>query len=281
MQSLILGTAQWGSAYGVTNEAGRLDDETLVELVVVAGELGIHGLDTAPVYGDAEERIGRWAGGFAVTSKVVGAQGVSVVEQISGSLARLGRASIERCLVHDWPVLDREQRAGVVRGLAVARERGLVGAIGVSAYVADDLEACLEHADTLSIAQVPVNLLDQRLDGSPVVAELRRHGWTLQARSVFLQGILASPSATGLGQHGAVRSVAVEAEHRGLSILDLAAAYVESREWLDEVVVGVTSATELAQVAAALRAARLVDAPAWWTLASDDIELIDPRRWPR
>jgi aryl-alcohol dehydrogenase-like predicted oxidoreductase len=281
VQSLILGTAQWGSAYGVTNEAGRLDDGTLVELIAVAEELGIRGLDTAPVYGDAEERIGRWAGGFAVTSKVAGARGVPVVDQISGSLARLGRASIERCLVHDWPALDHEERAGVVRGLAEARERGLVGVSGVSAYVADDLEACLEHADTLSIAQVPVNILDQRLDGSPVVAELLRHGWTLQARSIFLQGILASPSAAGLGQHPAVQSVAVEAEGRCLTMLGLAAAYVASRDWIDEVVVGVTSATEMRQVTAALRAGPLADAPEWRMLASDDIDLLDPRRWPR
>ncbi len=62
MQSVILGTAQWGLDYGVTNPAGppvgRCDPG---ELVAAARDAGIGSLDTAPAYGDAEERIGRAA----------------------------------------------------------------------------------------------------------------------------------------------------------------------------------------------------------------------------
>ena len=32
MQSLILGTAQWGLDYGTTNTTGRLTDEAILEL---------------------------------------------------------------------------------------------------------------------------------------------------------------------------------------------------------------------------------------------------------
>jgi len=279
--SLILGTAQWGSAYGVTNQLGRIDDGVLVELVSVARERGITALDTAPTYGDAEERIARWAGDFTVATKVSGASAVTVTDQLNGSLARLGRASVERCLVHDWPTLGSGQRTDVVRALGEARERGLVGAVGVSAYVVEDLAACLEYADAMSIAQVPANVLDQRLDGSPILGELRRLGWTVQARSVFLQGLLAAPSEAGLGEHPAVRAVAIEAGHHGLSMIDLASAYVRSRDWIDEMVVGVTSAAELVDVASALSAHHQVDEWVWRSLASHDIDLIDPRRWSR
>ena len=70
MQSIVLGTAQWGSDYGVTNAVGRLSDASLAGLASTALELGIVDLDTAPVYGDAEERISPWARSFSITTKV-------------------------------------------------------------------------------------------------------------------------------------------------------------------------------------------------------------------
>ena len=281
MQTLILGTAQWGSAYGVTNQVGRLDDRGLAELVVTARERGITGLDTAPGYGDAEERIARWGDGFAIATKVIGAGTASVIDQIKDSLARLGRSRVERCLVHDWPTLLREQRAATVRALGEARDLGLIAAAGVSGYTADDLTAALEFDGILSIAQVPANVLDQRLDDSGPVRELRELGWTLQARSVFLQGVLAAPSQGRFGRHPATLAVASEASLRGIRMIDLAASYVASRNWIDEVVVGVTSAAELVDVASALSAKARVDESALRGLASDDADLIDPRRWNR
>ena len=79
MQSVILGTAQWGLDYGVTNTAGRLSDEAVREVADSAWALGIRTLDTAPAYGDAEERIPSLGHGFAVQTKV----------SIGGGIARI------------------------------------------------------------------------------------------------------------------------------------------------------------------------------------------------
>ena len=54
---LVLGTAQWGNAYGVTNSVGRLSDEQIGQIVSVARAAGISDIDTARGYGDAEERL--------------------------------------------------------------------------------------------------------------------------------------------------------------------------------------------------------------------------------
>ena len=54
MSQLVLGTAQWGNAYGVTNAVGRLADSELATIVAAAHEAGITQVDTARGYGDAQ-----------------------------------------------------------------------------------------------------------------------------------------------------------------------------------------------------------------------------------
>jgi len=104
VQQLVLGTAQWGDSYGVTNAVGRLSDEEIASIVAVARESGIAEVDTARGYGDAEARLRPFASEFGVTTKVSGAG--DVFAQVEGSLIELGVDSLAGVLIHDWDVLD-------------------------------------------------------------------------------------------------------------------------------------------------------------------------------
>ncbi len=57
---LCLGTAQIGLDYGVANLRGKPSDRDCERLLSCAIERGILHWDTAPAYGDAEHRIGRF-----------------------------------------------------------------------------------------------------------------------------------------------------------------------------------------------------------------------------
>lgn len=279
--TLVLGTAQWGLAYGVTNIHGRIDDDELTRIVSAARELGVTHLDTAAGYGDAEERISVVSPDLSVTTKASGGIETPVEEQIRASLTRLRRSCVDRCLLHDWPELTATQRRSAVQGLRRAQDLGLVDIVGVSVYTEADLDACGAFVDQLSVAQVPVSVLDQRLDGSSTVRGLRERGWTIQARSALLQGVLADPGATPFADHPDVQAVVAAAEVSGGTTMDIALAYVAGRPWVDEVVVGATTAEELREVAAALQRPSAQDPGRWAALASSDPDLVDPRRWPR
>jgi aryl-alcohol dehydrogenase-like predicted oxidoreductase len=277
--SIILGTAQWGLDYGITNEAGRLSDETITSVVDEARRSGIHGLDTAPAYGDAQLRCARWSGEFSIATKVSGVLGRALIAQLEQSLVDLGLTSVDRCLIHDWPSLDDPGRAVAVDALTDARRQGLVREIGVSVYGHEDLAGDEWLRESLSVVQLPVNVLDQRLDGAEVIAHVRDRGWTVQARSIFLQGLLAGDSGSRLSQHPDVQGVRRAAERLGTSTLQLAAAYVATRRWVDEIVLGVTSAAELRKAVSALTDPVDLESVLWSDLASMDLDLIDPRRW--
>ncbi len=276
MQRWILGTAQWGLEYGATNDAGRLDDVSVLESCEVAREYGLRVLDTAPAYGNAESRIGQLGlSDFGLNTKggFDSKRGEGISESLAGSLARLKRSQLEGFLVHNWSELGAEDRLAAARSMEEMRAKGLVSRVGVSIYSADELEAALEAFSRLDLVQVPASILDQRLVGASVITRARSGGTRIQARSIFLQGAaLSTPDHPLFGAHADV----VRLRSAGRSPLELCVSWVAAQDWIDEVVVGVTSARELTSI---MDANLIVDAFDFTEFASQDPWLVNPRGW--
>ena len=278
MQQLVLGTAQWGNAYGVTNAVGRLADSELAAIVAAAHETGITQVDTARAYGDAETRLRPFARDFAVTTKVSG--GGDVLAQVDASLAELGLDSVDDVLIHDWDSLDCKGQGLSVLAYGQLLDSGKVSRVGVSVYDSAGLESAVSTFDAggvpLGAVQVPANVLDRRLDTSSLLTELAASATHVVVRSAFLQGVLLSGGGAGLADHPDVVRFRESVGHE-TSLLEACLAHVRGLPWASHVVVGVTSAAELLEIAAAWKAC--VPWPADSLLASSDLELIDPRRW--
>jgi aryl-alcohol dehydrogenase-like predicted oxidoreductase len=282
MPSLRLGTAQWGLDYGITNSSGRISDSDLVGIVRLATECGIRLVDTAPAYGDAELRLGEVGGGFEIQTKVTGVQAEAgaIGSQIQESLTRLGRDSVESALVHDWSALSPEERAATRVGLVTAQALDLIDEMGVSLYEPRELLSLVVEFPEATVVQAPASVLDHRF-----LKEFRAGGNTFadvrfQARSVFLQGALLSASdQLPFGGHLAICRVREVASKIGFTPVELSLAFVRSQPEIDEVVLGVTSESELAQLLTAWEKSAVdVD---WSSLESSDLELLDPRKWTR
>ena len=277
MTVLSLGTAQWGDAYGVTNATGRLTDADIARIMDVAADAGITAVDTAAGYGDAEARLRPWASGLQITTKVAGAAPDRIAGQVEASLAALGRLDVEIVLLHDWDALSAPTQRQAAAALRDAKAAGLVTRIGVSVYDEAGLVSAAEAFERLDVVQVPANALDRRLDASGTLAALRSGGTRVQVRSAFLQGLLAAPTDGGLGQHPDVEAFHRAAADADLTSLGMALAHVRALPWADDIVVGVTSAAELAAIVAAWQTVPASLAP--MSLASADLSLVDPRTW--
>ena len=57
---LCLGTVQFGQNYGINNRVGLLGDVEIFKIFTYAEQKGITQLDTADVYGNALDVIGRY-----------------------------------------------------------------------------------------------------------------------------------------------------------------------------------------------------------------------------
>ncbi|MDD2818501.1 MAG: aldo/keto reductase [Candidatus Nanopelagicales bacterium] len=276
MQSLVLGTAQWGSAYGVTNQTGRLSNEEIAKVIATAKEAGLGFVDTAANYGDAEFRLAPWAQDFGITSKVKGADHQSIEKQVRESLSSLQISRLRVCLIHDWSTMDLVASRAALSELRRLQRDGLIEKIGFSAYDESDLVKVSQYNGVVQCVQLPISALDQRMMQSESVWNLKSQGVEVQARSIFLQGLLASRSETTQGRHVDVIRFHEICERAGMNPIEAALDFVKSLVWVDQVVVGVTSAVELQTIVDYWNSSPPTDLS---FLGSNDLNLIDPRLW--
>jgi len=289
---LVLGTAQFGMAYGITNERGQIPGAEAAALLSDAENAGVRLLDTAVSYGDAETILGSilsLPSRFGIISKIAPVHGDAVShgaadgvrKAVKDSLNRLKASKLHGLLVHRCADLFKPGARSLLELLEDLKSEGVVAATGVSVYDAEELDRVLEIFRP-DIVQLPLNLFDQRLLRSGHLAMLRRAGIEVYCRSIFLQGLLLSPAhrrrAPVSGFSDAFSRYDRLLAASGLSALQACLGFALRESGADYVLVGVTSARELAEIVAAVRS--LEKLPDMSDLAVPDLALIDPRTWP-
>jgi len=68
--AFVLGTAQFGSCYGIANKTGRLSQAMVTDIVRQAWGQGIDRFDTAQDYGDSEVFLGKALADLDLCEKV-------------------------------------------------------------------------------------------------------------------------------------------------------------------------------------------------------------------
>lgn len=293
MLELVLGTAQFGSVYGATNRVGMLDEDAVRDIVTTAWDSGIRTLDTAPAYG-SEVVLGTVMGedqSFRINTKtprkagdaMPGSWRSSVETALEESLSRLRRPQIHTLFVHNTGDLAGPHGGELWNTMQNLKSQGKVERCGVSLYC-DDWAASIVETLRPDVVQIPINVFDQRFQSNGLISRFSELGITIQARSVFLQGILLIEreqlplALMPLASH--LSAFAKEMGARGKSQLQGALAYVASLPQISEVVVGVTGKEELMDVIYASREVAPVDL-FWSQFQVGNEQLIDPRRWPK
>jgi aryl-alcohol dehydrogenase-like predicted oxidoreductase len=286
MTGLILGTAQFGAGYGITNSGGRLEDETVRGILEAAAAANIDLFDTAPDYGDAQSRLGslrpsgtapRYVSKFGLPSGPLDASTL-----LDATLTALDVPSLYGILFHRVADLRDERAAEAWSALRGARGDGRVARIGASIYDIDDLAIVVERFPDLDLIQIPGNIVDGRLLEAPMLRELSLRGVEVHVRSAYLQGLLLAAPADVPDQLAGLRPAIVElravADSAGVSVLEIALGFLKNHELVDAVLVGALSATELRATTDAWN--RIGESSPTVRVASVDKRLLDPRTWP-
>lgn len=199
---LGLGTVKFGRNQGVRYPAAFEipDEDHLAGLLALARSLGINLLDTAPAYGDSEERLGRLLQGQRDDWVIVGKvgeefeDGVShhrftpdhFVRSLERSLTRLRTGHVDILLIHaDDTELAILADDALMRTMADFRDQGLVKAIGVSTKTAAGGVRTLELMDVAMAAYTPDYTAER-----PVLDYAATH-----AKGVILKKVLSSGHA--------------------------------------------------------------------------------------
>jgi len=291
---LCLGTAQFGSAYGITNTHGKVTEAEVGQLLAEANKAGICWLDTAQAYGNAESVLGRQLPsphGFHFISKLTAqrqamfsAQDVEAWDQaFHNSCQRLGVQSLDALLLHAPADLSKPGGQHLEAWLVSLRQQGLVQRIGVSIYAAEDLDGV--NPTLLDLVQLPLSLFDQRLLQNGTLAGLRARGTAVHARSLYLQGLLLTPAAqwpAWVSSEVRAHQQALQAlaEQRSCQLIDLAIGFAREQVDLEAVVLGVCSVDELMVLQNSWGAISPWKDDEWRNWALKDADILDPRLWP-
>ena len=281
---IALGSVQFGLDYGVSNPHGRTRLEEVAAILEFARGHGIDTLDTAAAYGEAEAVLAKLEVqrlGFRVISKTLRlSHGLpAVMARAEQSVAQLG-APLEGLLVHSAADLALPEGPALWDALRGMKAAGLVRKIGISAYASDPI---LELANGFrpDLMQVPVGLVDQRLQQNGVLAALSAMGVEIHARSLFHQGLIfANPAALPpklATSRAAIEALQTRIAASGPEPLALALAFARSVPAIDMAVLGVTRADELRAI---VEAANLpVPQIDFSQFAQNDALILDPTRW--
>jgi spore coat polysaccharide biosynthesis protein SpsF len=262
---LVLGSVQLGVPYGAANRTGKPTRAAALRLVTRAVDAGITKFDTARAYGDSEDRLGealRTRKAICTITKLSPLAALApdasrrevraaVDASIEESLYALRREQVDCLLLHRAAHMTAFNGA-VWERLIERLEDGTVLALGVSVQSPEEALAALSCGDVRHL-QLPFNLLDWRWIEAGVVDRIRaRSQVTVHARSVFLQGVLASddpavwPQIDGIDASSLIAAIAEIARDFGRnSAADLCIAYARGQDWIDGVVVGMETEDQL------------------------------------
>ncbi|MCF2500103.1 aldo/keto reductase [Dyadobacter chenhuakuii] len=281
---LILGTVQFGLAYGVNNSAGQVTTEQSSAILEHAYNNGVTSLDTASSYGDSELVIGNYIDknpgkNFNIITKF--SNRIDCGLSLETSLQRLRSHKISSILFHSF--LHYAENKHELDYFIRKYKDVNVETIGVSVYTNEEL-AQLGQDDRINVVQLPFNILDNHALRSEAVLELKSRGKTIHTRSAFLQGLFfmdaekipekLSPLKEPINL---VKQVCNE--HR-LNIGHLALQYVLQKSYIDGVLIGVDSVTQLKQniewseVTIPQEVFRIID-----TILIEDLNLLNPSTW--
>lgn len=194
---ISIGAAQFGMKYSL-GASTKLTKSEIEKILSYAEEMGIDSIDTASNYGSSEEILGKIGiKNWKVTSKLssVPKDCIDIQSWIKNELVltlkNLKIESIDSLLLHRPHQLVSNIGSEICLALDNLKKDGLIKKHGISTYNNEDIDKYIELYN-FDVIQAPCNIVDKNIVESGAAAKYRKKGKTIQARSVFLQGLLLS-----------------------------------------------------------------------------------------
>jgi len=306
---LALGTVQFGLNYGISNSQGKVGKSQVKDILDKALSLGINTLDCAGAYGDSEQILGELINqsDFKLITKIpnISDNETSIVTYFQQSLDYLNCDKVQTLLFHAADnLITHPNKINLFQQLEQLKNNDLTTNIGVSVYSPEQLKA-IHQQFPMDVAQVPINIFDQRFIPQNFLDYCAQEQIKLHARSIFLQGLLLlnenSLPKYFIPFRKKLNDFSSLAKNLACSKLTLALAILAqnshnlkpsphnlkhdleySFDVIEHIVVGVCNSLQLIEIVDAYEQAQTlaVNYEDLAALADSRLELINPSLWP-
>lgn len=288
LSKIALGSAQWGSNYGISNEIGETKLEEIKKILKISSDNGIEFIDTAFNYGNAEKNLGKLnLNNFKVITKtpkfdnkiISKSEAINIEKSFFLSLQNLGLKKVYGLLFHRPEDLLKIGGELLIQKILDLKERDLVKKIGISIYDCSILEKILPKF-TPDIIQLPLNVFDQDSYLNGTLKKLKDKEIEIHARSIFLQGLLLmetneiprffDPWKINFDEFNEICC------KFNLSKLEAALNFISNVREVDKFILGFNDSNQLQEV---LNGIKNKDKVNFSNLCSIDSNLINPQNW--
>ena len=186
--TIIIGTAQLGTNYGIANKNQKLFIKNKIELLELCYQHGLRHFDTAYAYEKSHKIIGKWVKKYntypQINTKIPNLQANKNIElYFYESLKQLNIIKIKNLFLHnptDWN--NKEVKDFIINIL----EKNLIAQFGLSIYEKKDII----NDPLINILQIPGNIFNQEILLSEEIKKFLSNGGEIQIRSILVQGLL-------------------------------------------------------------------------------------------
>lgn len=284
---ISIGAAQFGMTYSI-GASSKLKNKDIKKILSYATEMGITSIDTAPAYGSSEKILGEiGVSKWEITSKLpqVPHNCVNikswVLAETKKILKNLKVDYLEALLLHRPNQLLSPLGGEIYSALEDLKDGGYIKKHGISSYGTEEISQC-HKSYNLDIFQSPLNLLDRNLIESGTAADLKKSAKIIQARSIFLQGllILSSHQKSKKFQRWSPLWDQLQKwlNKKNISPIQACISYVYSLSEIDTVIIGVLNYTQLKEILESIITAEF-NFPAF-SIDEKDL-LINPSNWDK
>lgn len=283
---LILGTVQFGQKYGVSNNFGKTNQETVQDILKLAKKNKVNFLDTASAYGNVETLLGNiGVNNFDVISKLmpISKEIYNIDEWVNQSVLEIlkntQKKKLHALLIHHAKDLLTKNGSSLYKSLKKQKEIGLIDKIGISVYDPEDLEVIIKNFN-FDIVQLPLNIFDKRFLENNMLFSLKKLGIEIHVRSIFLQGLLLMDEKNIPAQFSSGKPILKKWNEwlatKNITAVEACLYFVKSCKYVDKILVGVQNEKQLMEIIIANSRSFIDDFPDFGT---QDKKLIDPREW--
>jgi len=246
-KKIILGTAQFGMRYGITNKKGKTNKKEIEKILNHLSKKKISYLDTANAYKKSELEIGNYLKKnkkkFKIITKYSKVSG-DIYKQFIKTRKLIGQ-NPDTILAHSTKdYLSKNFQ----KNIDLLKKNFSIKNIGVSLYDPNDLFKVIKIRIP-DVIQVPINIFDKRFLDKKIITCLKKNNIRMQARSVFLQGLLFVGKDKIYKKFSNVSKTYEEmlkiSHKEGLSLSYLSLIWVYSKKEINKVLLGVNCLKQL------------------------------------
>jgi aryl-alcohol dehydrogenase-like predicted oxidoreductase len=289
INKIIIGTVNFGQKkYGISSPL-RIANKEINKIFKEATKNNIYSFDTAINYKNSHKILSKHyrKNKLYITTKIPSLSKIKTLDlskkiefYVTESLKDLSIKKIDNILFHDPRDLFLIKRCKIIKQVIVKLKNDkIVNKFGVSIYNKKELDKVLLNWKP-DVVQLPLNIFDRRVLSDKYLNFLKKKNILIQARSIFLQGLLLNKRLMKLKKFNRWRNLFKLWNSwlisNKISALQACINFIRSLKNIDMVVFGVNNVNHLKEIINCFRSNNK-NFPK--NLFSNDKNLLEPNRW--